>query len=933
MTELDFFHPEAFWLIFLVIIMIILLAMTWRRKAKFYKAIADESVRPKIGSFFSKKWFWIKGSLLAAACIFFIAALAGPRGNPHYVGRESAPLEKRGDLQKKEMEIAFFLDVSSSMGVRDMRLKKTRLEFAKEIINEIIKGLRQESVSLHLFTSEVEKRVPNTIDYLYTRLALSNVELNQIGAEGTDISKTVSEIIHDAVHEKKGKMTAFVVLTDGESTEGTIPKNLDFTKEMGPNKSNVFLIGMGSKEGGVVPDVEYQGHKVISKRDDEAMERLKASFKGQYYIAENSSPLLIARRFLNEIEKNPQYVKAAPIETKDNVDQLKYDEYFPYPLIMGLLLYIMALNLPGTKRTLMIPLIFFNLTFLNADENDLLIKARTLIEAGDFLRADELLKSGEESAQTNWQKQYFFYDRALGTILKDIQKIQAMPMQEVSPLRYSFPPVGPKADYTHAYALFLMMKNAFLIKEKNPRNVEILRMGVRLGVQINKSIKQFIIDDCRLNKIKGAKNCQTPRYVLNMLKLSEIFKLEILRKYYAMRGQFFTPIEALLQFLIGHEMFIKTLKALKNLEPSDSLDAYLLKLSKEAETFHPIVERFKNGEEGDLIAKQYAAFIEFLKQADVIKAEELAQKILINIRALMETLFSKQEAIEALYELFEAYQEAYLEENLSLNTLKLLSLKQEETFKLPGVQESVPKELLDYAQMHLKKATLIVQSGNQDLAESEFLFADFAIKSSIFYTIDLNKVSSRILLRLYISLMNTLASQDSLADVIASEKEWDNSLLFNLETILNKTVLFDKVSLREEIAAFEAQSAHHPDGSSCVASPWEVVLPYFDEGRKLLERSKNIVQFKGFESNWIIPLHSETIENWLLALNALDNPQSPTSCPGGGGGRSEEGKDKTSTGGEGIDQVLQNIVRMGEDDKEFEAVKVVKKEKETTKPW
>ena len=75
------------------------------------------------------------------------------------------------------------------------------------------------------------------------------------------------------------------------------------------------------------------------------------------------------------------------------------------------------------------------------------------------------------------------------------------------------------------------------------------------------------------------------------------------------------------------------------------------------------------------------------------------------------------------------------------------------------------------------------------------------------------------------------------------------------------------------------------------------------------------------------------LENWLSALNAMDNPKPPETCPaGGGGGQGEEGESKTSLGSEGISEVLRNIIQMGEDEKEFEPAKKGS-EKETLKPW
>lgn len=65
------------------------------------------------------------------------------------------------------------------------------------------------------------------------------------------------------------------------------------------------------------------------------------------------------------------------------------------------------------------------------DANDLLIKARIYWEAGDFARAGALLQKGEEAAKTDWEKQYFLYNRTLSDLSLTLQ---------ISPIKFSFPP-------------------------------------------------------------------------------------------------------------------------------------------------------------------------------------------------------------------------------------------------------------------------------------------------------------------------------------------------------------------------------------------------------------------------------------------------------------------------------------------------------------
>jgi len=517
--------------------------------------------------------------------------------------------------------------------------------------------------------------------------------------------------------------------------------------------------------------------------------------------------------------------------------------------------------------------------------NDL-TQSKTYWEAGDNKKAEELLKKGEDSAKENWEKQYYLYDRSLTDFSAT---------QESFPL--TFPPVQAKADYRKVYALFLKMRDAYLIQENSLKNLEALRSAVRQGALLKKSAKDTEKSFCRLDKIKGAKVCAPIPFLPKILTLADQFRAEIAHNFTLMRTQFFSPMELLLQFLIGQERIELVLQDLQGLESGD----YLKHLSKEMETYLPLL---KNNDE---LLEKYQDVISKLSRGDLQGGEALLKDIIQSVKSQLNTFFEAQEITEALYGLFEGYQEAQLEENVS--AWKILLLKQEEIFKLKGAVELLPKELIEFANKHLEKA---VRTGDV----SEFLFADFAIKSSLFYTIDMEKVPPRILLRLYISLMDTVVELGPQV----TDKE---AFLSILQMLISKLPLFDDAALREEVREFQAKTKRHSDGASCVASPWEAVYPFFDEGRDLLLRSKELNQEQ----------MTKVLENWLSALEALDNPKPPTTCPGGGGGGStEEGESKPSLGGEGIEQVLQNIVQMGENDKEFEPTKEEQK-KEVLKPW
>ena len=83
------------------------------------------------------------------------------------------------------------LDTSASMSVEDTRQKNTRLEVAKEIIDEMVQKLDGQNVALYSFTSALTPIVPLTLDYLFTRLMLQDVHLNYGEVAGTDLFESL----------------------------------------------------------------------------------------------------------------------------------------------------------------------------------------------------------------------------------------------------------------------------------------------------------------------------------------------------------------------------------------------------------------------------------------------------------------------------------------------------------------------------------------------------------------------------------------------------------------------------------------------------------------------------------------------------------------------------------------------------------------------
>lgn len=348
MSELIFLNPNAAIFLILPILIALFLSMIWQRKKTALKLIGTEEVRKKVGSLPAFVWHGLRGVAIVWATTMFVIALTSPAGNPQYVSDGTPPDQAK--ILRTEHEVIFFIDVSSSMLVDDMRLKKRRLDTAKEIADEVIKGLRGETVSVFVFSSEVEKQVPPTVDYLYARLIIRGLKGNDVAAEGTDLARTLRQLSEDLSHRKKGKKATVIFMTDGEDTEGAFAAPLPPISKDKMAGIDFFALGFGTPEGGLVPEVMYQGHPARSKRDDASLNKLADSFKGVYISANDSSPLLVANKILNEIRRKSQ--KKTPVEGESSTSGktiIRYTAYFQYFLLIGIAFYILFLTLPQTS--------------------------------------------------------------------------------------------------------------------------------------------------------------------------------------------------------------------------------------------------------------------------------------------------------------------------------------------------------------------------------------------------------------------------------------------------------------------------------------------------------------------------------------------------------------------------------------------------------
>lgn len=354
---IDFGWVDAAWLLPFALLIAFAYFFLERYRNNKLASLGESSILQAFVVERSSVLFWTKVILLCVAWVCAIAAMMQPRGNPRFLGAE--PKDKQETAQEMDThrrhDIVFLLDVSASMGVSDNgQGNAQRLGVAKVVVDSIISRLGGENVALQAFTSQALPIVPLTTDYLFTRLMLRALAINEGETAGTNVLKGLEDVL--PMFEKTPITIAktLVVLSDGGDTDtegaagkehlGLIATTIDKIKRSGVR---VLIVGIGSLTGAKVPDLTYEG-KPIESAQQVAFLQGMASPKG-YFDGDAESSLTVAKKIGNDIDGRT-VVRQERAETIKSDQALDYDLYYQYPLAIALGALALFLAIPDTVR-------------------------------------------------------------------------------------------------------------------------------------------------------------------------------------------------------------------------------------------------------------------------------------------------------------------------------------------------------------------------------------------------------------------------------------------------------------------------------------------------------------------------------------------------------------------------------------------------------
>jgi Ca-activated chloride channel homolog len=306
--------------------------------------------------------YWTKSACTAIAWLCAVAALMGPQGNGKYLEEaQNREHPSFANVRKRVHDLILLIDVSASMAVPDGRGGATRLDEAKDIADQIISHLQGESAALYTFTSQVIEQSPMTMDYLYVRLVLRQIKINEGSVPGTDLTVALEEMHKRYWLRPTSKPRTLVVFTDGGDTlleslpqkdkEQRIQAILAPLAHVQDFNLRIFTVGVGSQKGGHVPDVTFKGQPVQSSLEDDILRKIARRGKGYYYNANEINSVQLAADIIKDMNEQEAFTDESLRIPLSNASLKIYEEYYQIPLGLAIVLLTFVLLCPMNWST------------------------------------------------------------------------------------------------------------------------------------------------------------------------------------------------------------------------------------------------------------------------------------------------------------------------------------------------------------------------------------------------------------------------------------------------------------------------------------------------------------------------------------------------------------------------------------------------------
>jgi len=247
--------------------------------------------------------------------------------------------QKESQVQTEGVDIILAMDVSSSMLAEDFK-PKNRLEAAKLVAGDFIRGRSNDRIGLVVFAAESFTQCPLTLDYGIVLQFLERVSTGMID-DGTAIGMAIGNCVN-RLKDSKAKSKVVILLTDGRNNRGELDP-ITAAKVAQAFDIRIYTIGAGKRGEALYPINDPLFGKRYMRApvqiDEELLKNIAEITGAQYFRATDKTSLEQIYAEIGEMEK-----------TKIEVTEYtRYSELFLPYLLAALVFIVLEIFLANTK--------------------------------------------------------------------------------------------------------------------------------------------------------------------------------------------------------------------------------------------------------------------------------------------------------------------------------------------------------------------------------------------------------------------------------------------------------------------------------------------------------------------------------------------------------------------------------------------------------
>jgi Ca-activated chloride channel homolog len=287
---ISFAYP---WVLYFLIIVPLMIAWYWFKGKRKQPSITYSSLNIFRDITFSwrERFRHIPIILRGLAVALLIIALARPQN-----------FSSGENIYTEGIDIAMVLDISGSMLAED--LKPNRIEAAKNVIENFIKGRTSDRIGLVIFARDSFTQCPLTIDYSVLLNLLRQIKSGMI-EDGTAIGNAIANGVN-RLKDSKAKSKIIILLTDGVNNSGEVDPVFaaQIAKTFG---IRIYTIGVGTKGEAPYPvqtpfGTRYQMIQV--EIDESVLNQISNITGGEYFRATDNKTLKDIYNRIDKLEKS-----------------------------------------------------------------------------------------------------------------------------------------------------------------------------------------------------------------------------------------------------------------------------------------------------------------------------------------------------------------------------------------------------------------------------------------------------------------------------------------------------------------------------------------------------------------------------------------------------------------------------------------------------